>query len=454
MLNWIVPSERNNYKPYLLRNVALVAYTIILLLVNTFGGLLGISQAQASSITKDNLIQLTNQERQKYGMPSLTENARLNSAALAKANNMFQLQYWDHFGPNGETPWQFIKGSGYSYVYAGENLAKGFKSSEGVVQAWMASPTHRDNILSGNYREIGIATLDGVLNGEQVTLVVQMFGNATSNTISPPSVPPTPAPIITPDEKGEIKSIKITYPEDGSTLTSPSFTIKGEVDGVADQEDYTVEVQDEEVVVGNLTTNAKKWEFTRLSDWPEGEHEITATLVEEDDVKDSVKFLLDSTPPKITDEDIIVEELEDGWKVTVKVEEENAEVVIVVGSRLYPARLNDEGNYVVTIDGVRNTDKIRALISDEHGNTVDVDITDRFNLDDGAVLGGFLGNVNIKDGLNVVFVIFIFILLLIEIVVYARKGMIKERAGSMLSMMMWWMLLLVGTLNGFGGSIL
>ena len=84
-------------------------------------------------------------------MSALHTNVNLVSAAYAKAHHMLENQYWDHYAQDGTTPWSFIKQTDYKYVYAGENLAKGFKTSEGVHQAWMASPTHRANILSGKY---------------------------------------------------------------------------------------------------------------------------------------------------------------------------------------------------------------------------------------------------------------------------------------------------------------
>ena len=128
--NCLIPTKENNYKAYLLRKVSILIYSFILIFVNSFGGLLGINQAYASAITPNNIIYLTNQERGKLGLTALTSNAKLSAAAQAKANDMFAKQYWDHFGPNGETPWQFIRGAGYSYVYAGENLAKGFRTLE------------------------------------------------------------------------------------------------------------------------------------------------------------------------------------------------------------------------------------------------------------------------------------------------------------------------------------
>ena len=197
MKKFFIPNKENSYKPYLLRKIALVVYTAILLFVNTFGGLLGIPQAMASSISPANIIQLTNQQRTASGLNTLTSNAKLAAAAQAKANNMFELQYWDHYGPTGETPWMFISQAGYTYVYAGENLAKGFRTAEGVHEAWMASPTHRENIMSVNYKEIGVAVVEGTLLGKETVLVVQMFGNQT-NQIYKPTIPAptTPASII------------------------------------------------------------------------------------------------------------------------------------------------------------------------------------------------------------------------------------------------------------------
>jgi hypothetical protein len=81
-------------------------------------------------------------------------------------------------------------GAGYQYEYAGENLAKNFLFSDGVVTAWMNSPTHRDNILKREYTEVGYAIVNGTLNGEQTTLVVQMFGKPASSNIANNQPPP------------------------------------------------------------------------------------------------------------------------------------------------------------------------------------------------------------------------------------------------------------------------
>lgn len=132
-----------------------------------------------SDITSQQLLLLTNQFRQQNGLPPLQLNQNLSEAALNKANNMFFEDYWAHDSPDGKTPWDFIKAAGYNYVYAGENLARGFTTAQSVVDAWMASPEHRANMLSPNYTNVGYAVETGKLTGEDTVLVVEMFGSTT-----------------------------------------------------------------------------------------------------------------------------------------------------------------------------------------------------------------------------------------------------------------------------------
>ena len=135
-------------------------------------GVLGYS----SDITPVKIVMLTNRERQKAGLEQLRVNTLLNKAAQAKAANMLAFNYWAHVSPSGQTPWLFFKQAGYRYKVAGENLAKDFTDSESVVQAWMASPSHRDNILDARFRDIGVAVVKGDFKGVKTTLIVQLFG--------------------------------------------------------------------------------------------------------------------------------------------------------------------------------------------------------------------------------------------------------------------------------------
>ncbi|MCX7881120.1 MAG: CAP domain-containing protein [Patescibacteria group bacterium] len=183
---FFLPKEENNFHGRGL-HLDFLTYYLIFALILTFGfkklnltNILGF----ATDITVEKLYQLTNQKRQENGLPPLQYNDKLSQAAYKKAQDMFAKNYWAHFAPDGTSPWSFILSVGYQYEYAGENLAKNFMFSNGVVDAWMNSPTHRENILRREYSEIGFAVVNGVLNGEETTLVVQMFGKPLTTTIA------------------------------------------------------------------------------------------------------------------------------------------------------------------------------------------------------------------------------------------------------------------------------
>jgi len=179
--HFFLPHPETHSKAHLISSWALAVYIIFFLVlysgIKTFTaarpGVLGVE----SSVNQQELIRLTNIERQKHGLSPVSEDQRLNAAALEKAKNMFEENYWAHYSPSGKDPWGFINGAGYKFTYAGENLAKSFYKSDEVVTAWMASKTHKENILNKHYKNIGIAVLEGTLNGEKTTLVVQEFGS-------------------------------------------------------------------------------------------------------------------------------------------------------------------------------------------------------------------------------------------------------------------------------------
>jgi len=138
---------------------------------------LGAILGYASDITVEQVVALSNAERAKSGLPALRFNATLSQSATAKASDMFSNQYWAHTSPQGKEPWDFFRTAGYGYKVAGENLARDFSTTPDMMTAWMNSPTHRANIMNSRYEEIGIAVVNGTLNGIETTLVVQHFGS-------------------------------------------------------------------------------------------------------------------------------------------------------------------------------------------------------------------------------------------------------------------------------------
>jgi len=144
----------------------------IILIINIYT----IPNVYASALSNKTLIELTNSERQKYGLNTLQENQELDKAAYAKAGDMFLNQYFAHTSPAGVNSWYWFDKENYYYHYAGENLAINFTDSEDLLTSWMNSPTHRANIIGPNYQDIGMAVVDGNFEGQNTKIVVQMFG--------------------------------------------------------------------------------------------------------------------------------------------------------------------------------------------------------------------------------------------------------------------------------------
>ncbi|MEA2088453.1 MAG: CAP domain-containing protein [Patescibacteria group bacterium] len=130
----------------------------------------------ATEITSENLIKITNQERIRQKLKPLRVNKTLENAATNKANDLLKGQYFSHTSPEGKNFIEWIKEVKYDYLYAGENLAMDFITSEGVVKAWMQSKNHKANILSPYYTEIAIIVKSGILNKRFTTIAVQLFG--------------------------------------------------------------------------------------------------------------------------------------------------------------------------------------------------------------------------------------------------------------------------------------
>ena len=187
--HYFFPHHSNNQRAKLLHHESVLVIAICLLVSGFFLSHLKLTHPQvlgsAVDISSQELVLLTNQERAKEGIGPLTLNNQLSTSAHADAEYMFTKNYWAHIAPDGTTPWDFIKKSGYSYVYAGQNLARGYNTSSDVVNAWMASPDHRANMLSKNYEDVGFAVEKGTLTGETNTvLVVEMFGGKTGANLT------------------------------------------------------------------------------------------------------------------------------------------------------------------------------------------------------------------------------------------------------------------------------
>ncbi len=157
---------------------------LISLLVILIGIFLLPKPALLSSISPEKLIELTNSDRVKSGLSPLTVNQLLTKAALDKSRAILNSQIFKHnIGDKKFSSW--VQDVGYNYSYVGENLAIDFSSGEGVMSAWENSYLHNKNLLSPYFKEIGVAAAKGNFQGQETTVVVQIFGAPAKGSVTP-----------------------------------------------------------------------------------------------------------------------------------------------------------------------------------------------------------------------------------------------------------------------------
>ncbi len=179
-------------------------------------------KADNTALTIDQLLKEHNQVRAEGGLGSLRLNESLNLSAESKALAMLNSNCWDHYCPDGKSPWEFFSESGYQYVFAGENLAEGFANSNTAMTAWMNSKTHKENIMRTEFTEVGFGIISGNYQGrEGNTIVVAHFGTPKSGAVM------------------NTNRINILSPIDGEVVTSLPL----DLDGVSNSEaNFTVDL--------------------------------------------------------------------------------------------------------------------------------------------------------------------------------------------------------------------
>lgn len=346
--NIFIPNKGNKFEPYGIRFKVLAFYLIILIVLQLGVSLFAEPKATqralaATEITSSDITALTNAQRAAYGLPALSGNGLLDTAAYNKCVDMFANQYWDHTSPSGLTPWYFISQSGYAYVYAGENLAKGFTSSNAIVNAWMNSPSHRENILSSNFSDTGTAIMTGNFQGTRTTLCVQMFGSqanytpapgvpGTTEEYQPPveqPVPSAPAPVV-PEQPAPPAPPEITKPENGTVINDNKPVISGKA-----AKDSQITIYDSDVQMGSQSAEPEGIFIFKPVDYlKDGEHKVSADSAYKNSSKSGrskvITFTIDTVPPLIEENslnaDIFSKRGAENYKVAIQVEENPQEV--------------------------------------------------------------------------------------------------------------------------------
>ncbi len=317
MKNFFLPTEENAHIPRSLSKKALFTYGVLLVIVKilsiSYFIFIPSSPVIATEISAGDLLSKVNAERTARGMNTLAPNAKLVEAANNRARDMINRDYFSHDGC-----WSAFATVGYDYVYAGENLAMDFTTTQNVHNALMASSSHRANILNSNFVESGIAAYQGEFNGRMTTIVVELFGQqkaapeAPKTQVSNPT-PPPPAeskvageqtqqpPITTPlqAQKPQQKpsAPKIIFPED-KNYYSDINSITGTADALTKTIAY---IDNNEIGYANANSN-RFFEVKFDSKIDEGVHQIK--LVSENsagqsDFSSEHTIIIDRTPPEI-----------------------------------------------------------------------------------------------------------------------------------------------------------
>ncbi|PYZ94734.1 serine protease [Salipaludibacillus keqinensis] len=102
------------------------------------------------------VVRLVNEERANHGLQPLESSSEVQNVAHAKSKDMVDNNYFSHTSPTYGSPFEMLDTYGVEYRTAGENIAQGQRSPEAVVNAWMNSQGHRENILNRNFSKIGV----------------------------------------------------------------------------------------------------------------------------------------------------------------------------------------------------------------------------------------------------------------------------------------------------------
>lgn len=226
---FFVPTENNDFKPNALERAAFVGMVVLVMISFSIANLQSVlwisSEWLVSTILPAVVTDATNAARADEGRAPLVRDSLLDQAAQLKAEDMAARGYFAHWSPDGVSPWHWFEVAGYSYKHAGENLAVHFTDSDAVVDAWLKSPTHRENIMDEKFTEIGIGTAKGRYQDYDTVFVVQMFGSPAAAATEPAQ---EPVEIEEPASVTEIEE-SVAAPEVAGATETDSPVIVAEV---------------------------------------------------------------------------------------------------------------------------------------------------------------------------------------------------------------------------------
>lgn len=445
----------------------MVFYIVFILVLNIFLTQLGAFKINAD-ITIQELIEIHNQERSSKSLGPLTYNSQLSDSAAQKSRAMLDSDCWSHYCPDGKSPWDFFKSSGYLYTYAGENLAEGFSTTQNVMNAWMNSPTHRDNILNGNYTEIGFGFAYGRYQGKNNNTVLTVhFGTPAFPDVSVSQESQEVAGTNT----GQT-SLKISSPENESVINSSSILVSGEVQ--PEGSEVLININSEEH--GRVVANGINFTYKSPKEYSDGDYLVQAKVKNsfQDFSSQIVKVTLDGQSPSIFENTIKASfHNESSFVISFST---SIDVIKINSSPLFfQTSQTEKGSWKIYFSNeVLDQDQIRFELFDQSGNTNEFfiyskDLKNSLNFEtknndsderllDTSIPINFvkrISNGGLQTILPVIFIVYLGILLLIDFIFLAKTKMLgKVSRKSHLAISLFSITFLIIGIGGATGSIL
>lgn len=172
-------------KIYRIAMISMIAVSVLTLVY--FGYFIFVKKIFAKSNLTERSLEIVNNIRNEKGVLPLKWDEKLEKVAEEKVNDIILKKYFQHTSPDGTKAWDLILKEGYSYIYAGENLAIDYNSIDEALEAWTQSPSHYQNIISDKYEDYGFAQGEGNIEGHKAKIYVQIFatqGNSIKQLIS------------------------------------------------------------------------------------------------------------------------------------------------------------------------------------------------------------------------------------------------------------------------------
>lgn len=218
---YFIPHRANNYHPHILYTKRAIFYSLVFLLTKAILVCFVLFLPMSAFVLPDvlaeeqrQIVALTNQVRAENNLPPLTVVSKLDLSAQNKADDMAVGQYFAHTKDNKNLS-SWLRGANYSYEFAGENLAVGFSTAQGIVQAWKKSPTHYANLIDPDFKDLGVGLAGGVYNGKAVVFIAQHLGTPLTEIV------PVPKAVVTKSVPAKVAETKIA----SSTSSTPAVVV-------------------------------------------------------------------------------------------------------------------------------------------------------------------------------------------------------------------------------------